>query len=1373
VTGAVTAPVPRAPGASWSFTTVFGRVMAVATATVDGRVIAVTAGDDGRVRRWDLTTGEPIGRPMTGHTQATQAVATAVLPDGRTVAVTGGDDELVWRWDLGTGQPIGDPLTGHRGPVRAVATAVLPDGRRIAVTGGEDGLVRRWDLTTGRPVDDPLTGHAGPVWAVATAVLPDGRTIVVSGSGGGRVRRWDLTTGQPIGDPLTGHNGPVRALATAALTDGRAIAVSAGNDGTVRRWDLTTGQPIDDPLTGHSGRVLVVATAVLPDGRTIAVTGGGSVRRWDLTTGEPIGDPLTGHKWTVPALAAATLPDGRVIAVSGSGTMRRWDLTTGQPIGDPLIGHSAQVRAVATAVLGDGRAIAVTGSDDRTVRRWDLTTGQPVGGPLTGHSAQVLAVATVVLPDGRTIAVSGGGATMWRWDLATGQSIGEAAIAHPGSVQAMATASLPDGRIVAVTGGDDGAVRRWDLASGQAVGDPLTGHSYLLPAMATATPPNGRAIAVSGGLDGTVRRWDLATGEPIGDPLTGHTQPVWAVATAVLPDGRTIAVSGSGDETVRCWDLGTGQPIGDPLASGGGAVRAVAAAVLPDGRTIAVTGGDDGAVQLWDVVAGSQIVAVPAHRGGVTCAVLTLLPGSAGGMLVTAGHDGLLRVWDVAALVEMHAIGLEEVFAGENTGAADRLSRAGLASHVAGRLRQLTTAERSASPATGDPTGSGIVHLDGRWGAGKTTLVELMLREPAAELGDPVVVRYDAWRNAAIAPEWWSIAAEVRRAVHRSRAAPTRLVLTLAAYARRLARSTSTWVALLVVAAAGVAGRWLVTGPRGMPQQFTAVLGLVTSVSGVLAVAFVVARGLFWSAPVLGRLHMRTDDNPLAEISGIVGQLRRWTPREGVPHRLIDWAFAVWLAGCVSLAVWWEPVITWWRQTPEDTRTQVARAADIVLLIGLCVIVLGRRAPSRTPPAAARRLFPNSTVVRRVLDRARTHRVRLGVAAAAIVAAGWLSAPLWSHAWAWWQAHIDPATGFWIAAAAAGLLAYPVVLAATTTRRRRMLLLVIDDLDRCDGERVVRLLETIHTMLRERSAPQRLRRWRDPAPFAVIVSASGRWIRDAFAKHYDIFDRHAADDDAVHDLGADFLQKIFDHSVLVPGLSPEQTEDLIHTVSGSRYRPTTPHRLRRPAFASTSDDSRPLLTGPAGTGAEAGPAPQTSSARVSASTGPMDPAAAEPSATPGPPASTADETTTGRLIERAGADARAAQSDLGTNASLLITHLLTNYSSILPRNPRLIIRVASAWAMLRAVARSLDLEADAEPANELLVRAAVIWVRFPALVDDLLDADRGPVIDPARAECPPKWRRRDVQQVLTMDGGRRLDIDELALYYGKYFTGPG
>ena len=44
------------------------------------------------MRVWDLTTGTPIGDPLTGHTGAVGAVAALVLPDGRPVAVTGSDD---------------------------------------------------------------------------------------------------------------------------------------------------------------------------------------------------------------------------------------------------------------------------------------------------------------------------------------------------------------------------------------------------------------------------------------------------------------------------------------------------------------------------------------------------------------------------------------------------------------------------------------------------------------------------------------------------------------------------------------------------------------------------------------------------------------------------------------------------------------------------------------------------------------------------------------------------------------------------------------------------------------------------------------------------------------------------------------------------------------------------------------------------------------------------------------------------------------------------------------------------------------------------------------------------------------------------------
>ncbi|MFJ1832111.1 hypothetical protein ACIOG9_47545, partial [Streptomyces sp. NPDC088178] len=83
--------------------------------------------------------------------------------------VTGSDDETVRVWDLTTGRPVGEPLTGHTDSVCAVATGVV-DGRPVAVTGSDDETVRVWDLTTGRPVGEPLTGHTHWVLAVVSGV---------------------------------------------------------------------------------------------------------------------------------------------------------------------------------------------------------------------------------------------------------------------------------------------------------------------------------------------------------------------------------------------------------------------------------------------------------------------------------------------------------------------------------------------------------------------------------------------------------------------------------------------------------------------------------------------------------------------------------------------------------------------------------------------------------------------------------------------------------------------------------------------------------------------------------------------------------------------------------------------------------------------------------------------------------------------------------------------------------------------------------------------------------------------------------------------------------------------------------------------------
>ena len=131
--------------------------------------------------------------------------------------VSGSYDQTLRLWDTKTGQPIGKPITGHLDRVNSVAFS--PDGSRF-VSASDDMTLRLWDAKTGDPIVKPITGHTNRINSVAFS--PDGSRIV-SGSGnphGGSyndstLRLWDANTGLPIGKPIIGHTDGFLALPSA------------------------------------------------------------------------------------------------------------------------------------------------------------------------------------------------------------------------------------------------------------------------------------------------------------------------------------------------------------------------------------------------------------------------------------------------------------------------------------------------------------------------------------------------------------------------------------------------------------------------------------------------------------------------------------------------------------------------------------------------------------------------------------------------------------------------------------------------------------------------------------------------------------------------------------------------------------------------------------------------------------------------------------------------------------------------------------------------------------------------------------------------------------------------------------------------------
>ncbi|MFE6621388.1 caspase family protein [Streptomyces sp. NPDC057740] len=573
-------------------------VRAVAVATVESRPHAVTGGQDGTVRVWDLVDGTTLAA-LDDPTDEVEAVAVAMV-DGRPHAVTGGDDGVVRVRDLTDGGHRAT-LEGHTDVVRAVAVAMV-DGRPHAVTGGDDGTVRVWDLLDGseRAI---LEGHNGSVRAVAVADL-DGRPHAVAAGQGGSVQVWDLLDGSERAT-LEGHGSGVSAVALAVI-EGRPHAVTGGDDGTVRVWDLLDGSE-RATLDGHSDGVNTVAVATI-DGRPHAVTGGDdtTVRVWDLTAGTPSAT-LRGHTLTVNVVTVAMIDD-RPHAVTGSQdqTVRVWDLTEGAHRAT-LDGHADWVRAVAVTTV-DGRPRVVTGSDDQTVRMWDLADGT-LHSTLGDHRFWVRAVAVATL-DGRPCAVTGSYVTGRPkvWDLTDG-TLRATLTSGPytDGIRAMTVATVDDRPHAVISCYTPEVPQVWDLTDGTFRAG-LVGHDGGVRAV-TAVTVDGTPCAVTGGVDHTVRVWDL-TDHTLRSTLEGHETPVGAVATVTI-DGRPHAVTGGDDHTVRVWDL-TDDTHRATLTGHTDAVNVVAPMTI-DGRPHAVTGSDDKTVRIWDLAVNRLVetIAMP------------------------------------------------------------------------------------------------------------------------------------------------------------------------------------------------------------------------------------------------------------------------------------------------------------------------------------------------------------------------------------------------------------------------------------------------------------------------------------------------------------------------------------------------------------------------------------------------------------------------------------------------------------------------------------------------------------------------------------------------------------------------------------------
>lgn len=1308
------------------------------------------------------------------------AVAFLGGTDSDSVLASAGADGAVRLWSASGGHQ--QLLSRSSGDALALAVGALAGGACLAAA-GEDGLVRLWNPKT-RKVIRTLTGHTGSVRCVAFGNDYEGQPVLASGGDDGAIRTWNPDTGT-VSRVMTGHTGVVRSVAFGGDEQGRPILASAGDDGTIRLWNPATGEQLS-MLAGHPGAARAVAFGTSGSQLLVGSAGIGGLTIWNSLTGDRL--QQFGVADMVDFAFETVDGDLRMVSAGHDGVIRSWN-----PFSGTRIIEFAPVRAGANAVtVGsfDGAAVIASAGRDGVVRLWDPATGAAIRS-LVGHASRVRALAFQRSPGGPPILASSGYDGMIRlWNSRTGGLMREI----PGGAGPVRTLAFGthDRRAVLASGGSDGSMRLWSADDGVSIRATTAAQGWVRAVKFMAGPDG--PMLVAGGNDGTLRGWDLSTGGV--NSSRGHYGPIRSIDVGSDSDGAPLLVSSGNDGTVRLWGPGPGPATG-LLEDSAGKVRAVVLTDGPEDPTV-WAGGNDGVVRSWEIRSGTEpgeLVGTErdpliGHHGPVRA--LAASTGPAFRILVSAGQDGTVRLWDrrsrepianlrgARAPVRALAVTIVDdellVASGDDDGNiliaalresprtrapgvrdipadADGLGREILAGHLFGLIEQLTAAGVSADPTQG----SAVVHIDGRWGSGKSTLVHLLRRrmegspaerqlpsETGGRMVDPVVVDYNAWRESAIAPEWWSLATAVNRAIRAERSGAARVAMTLGGTIARIGRSTPLLIAL------GLLTVVLIFRASGVWNDSAKVISeWITALTAIAAIGLSVGRVLFWAAPAFGRLYTRADDNPLSEISSMVARLRRWSPRIDRPQWIADTLLAMWIFAMTLLAIRIYAESDSARADTADALAWWTTAWPTILVVVAVFVIMWTGLRPKPADGDARKGRDHRG--RPFADRLGRWN-RLGATLVTCLVAGIaLELPVPVSLMSLFAGRPE----LFLLILALGIGAYVVWLGTGLSHPKRPVLLVVDDLDRCTAERTVKLLETIYTMLLLRHPPRLWLRWRSPAPFVVLVLADGRWVRRAFESVYDTF---ASLGTPVHHLGSDFVQKLFDHTVLVPSLTAGQVNDFVRSVTAvssdaARTRSVSPLVADGPAQVEAP--GRPVEPGqPKEDALQA----INEENRGDLRTAHIDEAIEQVLADPESTMDDVIEVETARAVKEAGPAAVERSRD----------HLLARYAKHMPANPRLIKRVANGWGMLRAVQSHLyPGQPLGKDADDRLARAAIMLVKFPALVDQILVAPDLSSLDSDSAGGPPTWKRTDVTRLLTDDDDKPIPVQDIARCFGR------
>ena len=298
----------------------------------DGKTM-VSAGADGNIKVWNLTTGQ-AKRTLSGHTNV---LYKAIFSPNEKLLASSSRDATARIWDVASGREL-HKLTGHRCSIKTVAFS--PDGKTLASV-SNDATLKLWDVATGKELQSLVHAKTtdADVSVYSVVFSQDGKSVL-AGNGDGTISEWEIASGKEA-RVWKAHSAGVFYLIFSS--DYRFLVSNGYSDYALKLWDVATRREIrtlaDKKTEGLTEQV--IAVAFTSNGQLTAASESAfdeklkdyaysRVSVWNAATGEKL---LSLEASKFPMNAVAFTPDNRfVVTGSNDGNIIFWDVKTGKQV---------------------------------------------------------------------------------------------------------------------------------------------------------------------------------------------------------------------------------------------------------------------------------------------------------------------------------------------------------------------------------------------------------------------------------------------------------------------------------------------------------------------------------------------------------------------------------------------------------------------------------------------------------------------------------------------------------------------------------------------------------------------------------------------------------------------------------------------------------------------------------------------------------------------------------------------------------------------------------------------------------------------------------------------------------------------------------